>query len=706
MSELIVVFAACICSLVGAAFHARRLSASRTDYRELERLLGAVRRACAEFLSREIRLLLVALLAVAVALGVPLLVWKGGAQGATLAWAGAALCLGAATACGVAHLAQWASGRASALALSSLRHDGDGASGDVLRGSAISALTCDAVSLLLTAVVFASHYVYSGATGAAPGEALLEASRSLPAAALGALCAAAVLQIGGSNFHTAAGVAGAAARSRYALIARDEEQNPALVAELVGTYVGGVVSRTADAFATMVLANAGSVWVAAVVATANDRTGGSALALVSLPLVMRAVGLVAASLSLGSVRFDSRLPLASVFAAGAASHTLISATGSFGAMLWLLGEPTYSLFFGAGALGLLANAASTGILFWSERRRSAAPGDALPARGDTSVARALGLGLQHTWSPLSVVGACAGAACFLGSRSSIQGGAALALVVAVTAMLGTAGFNLCQSLFESTSENVSRIAALRRGGFEPAARSRAERLADAAIGVGHLGHTQSILASGAAAMLVALTLPLVASHGRTGDAVVGIAHPIVILGGLLGAGGLLFHIGGMLKVSSRAAAALDQNLRDRLDAAENAGAPVGSALPSYRVSLMLAQSAATESVLPLALAALLIPLGIGVLPRALYGALGSAMTAHGLMAFGAVACLTGCCAALAAQGTLHALGTVRQPASSVAGAGVSSSSAGEFIGRCIGPAALLGFKAMVISSLAAAPLLS
>jgi hypothetical protein len=121
---------------------------------------------------------------------------------------------------------------------------------------------------------------------------------------------------------------------------------------------------------------------------------------------------------------------------------------------------------------------------------------------------------------------------------------------------------------------------------------------------------------------------------------------------------------------------------------------------------MLAQSAATESVLPLALAALLIPLGIGVLLRALYGALGSATTAHGLMAFGAVACLTGCCAALAAQGTLHALVTGKHPGASAAGSAPGVSSAGEFIGRCVGPAALFGFKAMVISSLAAATLLS
>lgn len=704
-----VVFAACACSLVGAGFHARRSSTSGADYRELERLLAALQRACSDFLSREMRLLVVTLLVVALALGIPLALWKGAEHGAPFVWAGGALCLGAATASGIAHLAQWAAERAAALALSSVRHDGDGASSDVLRGAAAAALLCDAASLLLTVLVFVGQYSYSAAMGATTADALIAASRSLPAAALGALCAAAVYQISGSSFHTAAGVAGAAARSRYATIARDEEQNPALVAELVGTYVGGVVSRTTDAFATMLLANAGALWVAAVVASTNQLEAASAVALVSLPLVFRAVGLLATTLALGSLRFDSRLSVASVFAAGAGSHALISATGVFGAAWWLLGEPAYILFFAAGGLGLLANASSTALLFSSERRRAApAAGEARPiAPGEVSVARALGFGLQHTWMPLSVVGVCLGAACFLGSRSELESGASLALALAVAAMLGAGGFNLCEGLFESTAENVSRIATLRRGAFRQDARERAERLSDAAVGVGHLGHTQSILASAAASMLVALMLPLMSSGGRTTDAAVGITHPVVILGGLLGAGSLLFHVGGMLKVSSRAAGALDQNLRDRLDAAEGAGAPVGSALPSYRVSLMLAQSAATESVLPLALGAVLIPLAIGTLLRAAYGALGSAMTAYGLMAFGAMACLTGCCASLAAQGTLHALGAVKHAAASPEHRSApSSSSAGEFIGRCVGPAALFGFKATVISSLAAAPLLS
>ena len=701
-----VVFAACACSLFGAGFHARRLSVNATARHELERLLGAVKRACAEFLWRETRLLCLALIAVGVALAVPLVVWNDDAR-APLAWAGVALCLGAAAGCGAAHLGQWASTRAAAHALDGLRRDLEGTATEAARGAGVVALACDALSLLVTTFVFVGHYLYLS-SGSEPGrsQSLIEASQSLPAAALGALCAAAIFQIGGSSFHTAAGVAGAAARARYSSIARDEEQNPALVAELVGGYAGGVVSRAADTFAAMMLANAGSVWVAAVVANANQHSGPAAIAIVSLPLVIRSVGLVAGTLAVANLRFNAPLPLPTIFSAGAASQVLISATGAFGATLWLLGEPAYLTYFGAAGLGLLAAALSTGLSLWSEHRRSlpAASHAFAASRGETSVARALGLGLQHTWSPLLVVGVCLGAACFLGSRMPIEHGASYALVIAVAAMLGSGSFSLCQSLFTSIAETVRRISVLRRGGFDEAGRGRAEELADSAIGVGNLGHTQCILGSASAAMLVALALPLLSSSGRAAAGGAGAVHPIVIIGGLLGAGSSLFHVGGMLKLSSRAAHALDQNLRDRLDTAASAGAPVGSALPSYRVSLALAASTATDSVLPLALGALLTPFCVGVLLRAVYGPAGNAMAAQALMAFGTMACLTGCSAALAAQGTLHALHG-RQGLAKLGGNG-SGNSASEFIGRCVGPAALFGFKAMVISSLAAAPLLS
>jgi hypothetical protein len=121
-----------------------------------------------------------------------------------------------------------------------------------------------------------------------------------------------------------------------------------------------------------------------------------------------------------------------------------------------------------------------------------------------------------------------------------------------------------------------------------------------------------------------------------------------------------------------------------------------------------------------------------VLLRLIYGPAGGSYTAHGLMALAAIAVLAGGSAALAAQGALTALGVARRradvaeasgtplpghqqaeaaPAGNVFGvasfgaASFSAEVAREFVGHSVGPAALLGLKATVVSALAIAPLL-
>jgi K(+)-stimulated pyrophosphate-energized sodium pump len=708
VSELVVVLAVCVGSLLFAGAQARGLSSRGTGSHELERLLAAVRRACADFLWRETKLLALLLAIVGAALASAWAIWSTitpSAGPVSLAWSAGALCLGAVASTGVAQLAQWAARRATASSLEALRHHPDAAVAISFRGAAVGALVADAVSLLLTLSLFVSHYLYLTWLGQLEaGHAVFEACRSLPAAALGALAAALVFQVGGSGFQTAAGVAGTTARARYPHVARDEEQNPALVAELVGDYVGGVVWRSTDIFSSLVLANAGLLVVAGLIGRANAAASVGALALVGLPLVVRASGLLATAISFASFRFEG-LPLRSLFAAGGTSHAVMLATGLFGAALWLLGAPLNLFYFGAGALGILASVLSTS-LFWVSTRQSATATAAPDAgqRPETSVARALGLGLQHACSPLLIVGSCLGAAYLLGSRAPLAGGGAFALVIAVAAMLAAGAFNSCASLFAAIGESVGRIAALRRGQFDEAAQSGAEEIAQSARVIGNLGYTQCILSGAAAALFAGLMLPLVQTEGASiVGAQVSLAHPVVILGGVLGAGSLLFYIGGVLRTSSRAAGNVDQELQGRLEVEVSRGTPSSFGLPSYRDSVQLAMTSATETLLPLALIALLTPFAVGALLRLAYGAAGGAMTAHGLMAFGSIAALTGCVLALAAQGTLVALGGA-QKGPNASSFGVANS-AGEFMDHCVGPAALLGLKATVVSALAIVPFL-
>jgi Na+/H+-translocating membrane pyrophosphatase len=170
---------------------------------------------------------------------------------------------------------------------------------------------------------------------------------------------------------------------------------------------------------------------------------------------------------------------------------------------------------------------------------------------------------------------------------------------------------------------------------------------------------------------------------------------------VLGAGSISFHVGGMLKASSRTATSLDKDLSDRISR-QNVGREANGPLPSYKDSVQLATKNSTQSVLPLALGAVLAPFVVAMCLRLIYGTDGGPVIAYGLMAFSSLAALTGCAAALVAQGTSLELGRARRAGSETAS---NTHSVIEFLERCIGPAALLGLKATVVSSLAAVPLL-
>jgi len=704
VSELVVVIAVCSLSLVLSALHAIRVPPSGATPHDLERLLAAVQRACADFLWQETR-------ALALLVGVVLTVLAGalvsfgvlGAGNRAGAWSLAALCAGALAGTAVALFAHRSGAHTTQAALAALRQDRGAAPLSVLRGSSVLGVVLDAASSGLSALFFSAQYTYSTSVlHVAPLEAALVSSRSLAALALGALCAAVVFQVGGGSLHTAAGVAATGVRARNTRAARDEEQNPVLVAELVGHHVGGVVSRSADSFAGLLLANASLVMLAALVGASNEGAGPSALAWVALPLVVRALGQLSATIALGSSRFEGQAGPSEMLAAARLSHALMSLAAVFGASLWLLGPPLYSKFVLPGALGVFAGVVSAGasLAGASQRRLGALP------RSAPTVARAFGLGLQRTWLLFLLVGACLGAAWVVGARTPLVHGGAFALTLAVAALLGAGSFNASESLFGMVCENVRRVAGLRRSRFDDAAKSRALEMDRVGVSIGHQGQTQIILSGAAASLLGAVALPLFGATRAAESGGVGLAHPIVLLGGVLGAGSLLFHVGAMLKASSRAAGSLDKDLSDRLVREGESEAPRGP-LPGYRGSVQLATTSATQALLPLALGAVLVPFVVSLVMRLVYGAGGGAVAVYGLMAFSALATLTGCCAALLAQGTCLELAEARRCLADGAAAadGASSHSVIEFMERCIGPAALLGLKVTVVSALTTVPLL-
>jgi Na+/H+-translocating membrane pyrophosphatase len=514
-------------------------------------MLAAVQRACKDFLWQESKLLVALLAIVLLAVAFPVAVWGVGAHAALGTTLGG-ICVGALAGAGVAHHARGSAARTVQRALGALRQDRNTATAVTLRGASALAVAIDAVSSSLAAIAFSAQYAVVATVGHGdPALTAVLASRSLAALAFGALCSAVVFQVGGTSLHTAAGVAATGARARHPRIARDEEQNPVLVAELVGDYVGGVVSRSTDAFAGLLLANAGVIMLAAQVGASNGGSVIDPLALVALPLLIRTLGQCSASVALGSSRFEGQLGLSGIMVAARFSHGVLLLAGVLGACRWLLGPPFFSSFALSAALGVLAGTLSAGMSVAGLRYElSARPGVTRPS---PTVARAFGHGLQHTWLHLLLVGACLGGAWLIGSRTSLAHGGAFALALAVAALLGAGAFSASESTFAMLSDNVRRIAALRRGQFDEAAQRRAAEMDAAGAAIGHLGQTQTILSGAAAALLAAVLLPLLPSGGPApvARAFVSLANPIVLLGGVLGAGGLFFHVGGMLRAASR-----------------------------------------------------------------------------------------------------------------------------------------------------------
>jgi K(+)-stimulated pyrophosphate-energized sodium pump len=503
--ELVVVLGLCSCSLALAAFLGRWVATRRVGAYEVQRLLAAVTRAGNDFLWQEGRLLSVSLVLVAFAVLSPILLYREARPPEHVGWAVVGLCLGAGGAALVAYAAFAVAVSVTSRVVEALRVDLSEATTATLRGSALIALLTDATSLLLTLLALAIPAWYLAQAGQPPVAWWFPALRLLPAAALGAVAAAAIFQLGGANFHTAAGVAALAAGREDPSLLNDRDKNPALVAELVGDYVGAVAARVTDYFAALVLANSATLLVSVWVHVNNPGTG--AWALVALPLVVRAVGLVASAIALGSIRFERSEDPSRTFAGAILSATLMTVVGAFGACLWLVGEGSFLVYFGAAVLGVLANCLSLGLTYLRLRRdarRLAADVGASPLRLDTPAARALGQGLQQTWSLMIGVGLCILAAWLLGTRAGLREGGPLALALMLAGLLGSSSFGLGQSLFARISESARSIAALSRSQMDAQGRARASDIDQLGVAVGSLGRTQSIIASSGAAALSAV----------------------------------------------------------------------------------------------------------------------------------------------------------------------------------------------------------
>ena len=199
----------------------------------------------------------------------------------------------------------------------------------------------------------------------------------------------------------------------------------------------------------MTVANITAIVVAA--ALANAKPAG-AMALVMLPLVVRAFGVVASGFGVMVVRGDDAHSPAAALWRGHVTTAVVALAGLAGASIWLLGERFWLHFFAAGAVGMLALAGvAHAARLRVERRFSPLRDvlDSLRVGGATTIAQGLGVGLEAAFLPTLVVGAAMAAAWQLGATTGLGSGGLLATLTALMAMLALGALCACDRQLRS-----------------------------------------------------------------------------------------------------------------------------------------------------------------------------------------------------------------------------------------------------------------
>ncbi len=469
-------------------------------------------------------------------------------------------------------------------------------------------------------------------------------------------------------------------------------------------------------FAATTLANVASVTIGVAAFRINGGVSGArAWALVTLPLVVRAVGSVASAVGLLTGRSTDTERASLALWRGQISVAVLVLGGLAGASLWLIGPPTFVWAVAAGASGVVAGlGVSQSARRNFDRRLGAVQGVLEAARTSqvVTVARGLAVGARSIWLPVLLLVASLGSGFQLGERTAIAGGGLLGTALALTGFLASAGYMLALGLFGPIACGAAALAPLEPEDTRPDAR-RTAALDDAGFESGRVAEPYFIALGAAAAVVTGLAVPLVAEPDLHTSAPLGLAEPAVVWSGIGGACLVLLVAGLALDIAARATrgtiAEVERQLRTfpRERDGGKIVVPEGYT-PSYRTLIELAARLSSEGLLWPALLGLLTAPALGFGLRLLYTS--SSLAAEGLTAFVVIAAATGLATALATDGAYSVLGAAQRESRPRGGTGGPDASVaaqlGSFIGDMFAPTVHSFPKAFAAAALVIAPLLS
>ena len=716
MTELGLIVGIDVVGLVLALLLWRQVAMRDAGPPAIRRLGGALERAARAFLWLEFRLIAAAtfvLVVLAIALGATV----GGAQGAlshleAAFWTVAGLCLGALGASLSGYVATVLAVRGSVRAAAAAGSSVDAALSVAMRAAGAAGLFGEALSVLGIGSLFGLIYAIKGGFALPSEQSLSLAShavRLLPSFTLGAAAAALVMQRGGGAFHAASGVGSDQAGERDAGLDHDDARNPAVVAELVGDHVGASATRIVDGFASASIANAAALIIGAALSTSSP--GSDPLALLALPLVVRAFGALASAFGVFLVRSDEVSNLSYALLRGYLSTTLIALVALAGVTFWLLGE-SFLPVFSAGALGLVSVLLAAHALLLRLGRRSTAirdTNDGLRIGGGAMIAAGLGAGFETTLVPVSILAVAALVSARIGAQSGAPGGVSACLLVFAASALSVAPYVLSVATLGSIADGARGVANMSNADSE--LRRRCARLDDAAFLGAAVARQHAIFSGALASLLLAWAI---AGQARASGTQAGAAEgPALVWCGVLGAAVVLSYAGSVARASVRGAREVSAEVERQLRgfSREHGVAQVpADYTPSYKSCVELTSTVALRrALLPIA-SGLAVPVALGVGLRLLFRSLAPELVAQGLTWFVIVAALTGLTVALFLDAARATLGSVRRAnrvrdGASAYSTSITADALSDIFGNAAAPALQLLAKATAAAALIITPFL-